>query len=704
MTTLSEHVLEPIKELRVHGVSGTPPREMLHTDPVVRADSKGPARIYQERPSHSHLHPSGRPYQTEAFHWGSLTTGHWLTSLWILLAPFAFANVAGWMSQSRGPARRLMIRIAGLALTALFVAQVGYVIMGVPVAFAERQDWASVENLEWIRAGLGLGYVLVFGAIVLRLSAQSHFEPLSYRRRFQVLFSPKVESMTPLGQAANWEDPGAARVTEPVMWRAHSIVHRLRRLHFAGGLLVTALVLARIGGNDLLINLALLGTTVVVIALALTTYRPTGITGLTITAWIPLIAEAIAIGAVAGLFGEGVGLDLGAIHRTTFEVAIALGVAGAACLISGFPSVGALTIGTLFGGALGVGAGFIAEDLLSAGGTLVDQGGAWVAPVALIFVLTIATAALIMTFRAPPLVSTESPANSLLTRVTRQSRGILALAALFGLVSGVVAFIQGCLLPGTTCRPAELAELAGVDAVVAGFLVGIPIVLAVRLAAINRKGALGAILAASAMAYVVAVEPTWGDFTPSSYLKALPLARTLIFVAPVVAIARSALGAYRQGASSRKVGVLWDVASFWPRWYHPLAPPAYGPKVVATLQEHIENGAIDILAGHSQGSVIAAVATYQACSDGAARPIGLITYGSPLEMLYATLFPDAGVGSILADLPSRMEHGWVNLWRDDDPVGGKALSGDVANRIASGSGHSGYELTAAYRTARDSLA
>lgn len=112
---------DAINELRVHGVSGTPPREMLHTDPVPRMGSDPYARIFQKRPSHEIVHPSGRPYETEAYHWGSLTTGHWLTSLWILLAPFAFANVAGWMARRRGPFHRAAIRLAGLALTALFV-------------------------------------------------------------------------------------------------------------------------------------------------------------------------------------------------------------------------------------------------------------------------------------------------------------------------------------------------------------------------------------------------------------------------------------------------------------------------------------------------------------------------------------------------------------------------------------------------------
>lgn len=695
---------ESINELRVHGVSGTPPRDMLYTDPVPRLEARGYARIYQQRPSLSRTHPDGREYNTEAFHWGSLTTGHWLTSLWVLLSPFAFANVSGWMAVKRSPLHRSVIRIACLALTALFVAQVGYVVVGVPVDFAMAQDWATDANLKLVRAGVGLSYVLVFGALVLRLSAQSHFEPMTYRRRFSLLFSPNPDAMTPKDRPTDWGDPAASRVGDAVVWDLHSIVHRLRRIHFATGVLVASLTLARMVGNDWLINLALLGLLLAVLVTVLTTYRPQRRLGLLITAWMPLAAELLAGLAVVRLLVADTEVDLVAIHRTSFEVAISLGFAGALCVIAGLPTVGALTFGTLFGGALGVGAGFIAEDLLRVDGTLISQGGAWVAPAALIFVLTVAITALALSFRGPPDWATGASSNTLLTRITKDSRALLAFAAVFGLASGVAAFVQGCLLPGTTCRPDQLAQLSGVDAIVAALLVVLPVILAIRLWGSSRKVAWVALVAAGLIALVSFAQPDILGFQPHTYLQALPLSRTLIFVTPVAAIARSVLGAYRQGASSRKVGVLWDVVSFWPRWFHPLAPPAYGPKVVTVLREHLEKDDVDILAAHSQGSVIAAVATHQAVGGGVGRPRGLLTYGSPVEMLYARLFPDVGIDDLTLELPASLESGWVNLWRADDPIGGKPVSGNVENERAVGSGHSRYELTSTYRSVRDRLA
>ncbi len=405
--------------------------------------------------------------------------------------------------------------------------------------------------------------------------------------------------------------------------------------------------------------------------------------------------------AVAAYAFDREALDLVAVHRTTFHIAIALGVAGAVAIIGGIPGVGALTFATFIGGALGVGAGLIAEDLLNVG-DLVGQGGAWVAPASLIFLLFVGLTAVLLTFFGLPGLSAEELTNRLITRVTKKSRLLLGASAGFGLIVGGYAIVSGCVLTPGLCQPDALSEFPGADLLVVGMIASILGALALRIYKFKRVG--GSVLAIGGFTvlWIGLFEPTFGSFDPAQYLRALPLSRTLIFVAPMAAIARSVLGAYRQGASSRKVGVLWDVASFWPRWFHPLAPPAYGPKVVTALRDQISDGSTDILAGHSQGSVIAAVATQQAAASGANLPTGLLTYGSPVSLLYRKLFPDTGMGGLVTDLPNKLPNGWINLWREDDPIGGEPLGGNVSDaREEDGSGHSGYELTRGYRTARD---
>ena len=679
---------------------------MLHTDPIPRLDGDEFARVYRRRPSLDSTHPDGRPYETEAFHWGSLTTGHWLTSLWILLAPFALANVAGWMAERRGPFHRTAIRLAGLSLTALFVAQIGYFVVGVPVLALGGPD-PGVPVADWARLGLSLAWVLLFGAIVLRLSTQSHFDPMRYGARFRLLFWPTIDSMRPGETDApsdSFDDPGRARLTDEVMWSPHSILHRLRRVHFAAGQLLVALALARSIHQPLLEAMAVAGLALCIGTIAWTSYAPKTRPLLHITAWLPLVAEVIALSAVATFALAGVEADIDALHRTTFHVAIAVGITAGLSALAGIPSVGALTLATFIGGAFGVGAGLIVEDLLDVSGGLELNGGAWVAPAALIFVLLLLLLGVVLTFFPPPELSGEGLVSRLLTRLTRRSRQLLVGGAAFGLGMGLIAILEGCVLPTDACDPSALAEFGGADLAVVALMGAVLVLIAVRMRHHSIGLSASAFLLAAVVIWVGSTKPTIWGFSPAGYLEALPLARTLIFVAPVFAILRSVLGAYRQGASSRKVGVIWDVVSFWPRWFHPLGPPAYGPKVVTELTKLVSNGDADIIAAHSQGSVIASIASNRASREDGTR-VGLLTYGSPIGHLYGPLFPDVGMRQLVEHLPSELSGGWSNLWRLDDPIGAEPLGGSVESTLeTSGSGHSGYELTSAFRRIRDNMA
>src|SRR5690606_23159480 len=102
----------------------------------------------------------------------------------------------------------------------------------------------------------------------------------------------------------------------------------------------------------------------------------------------------------------------------------------------------------------------------------------------------------------------------------------------------------------------------------------------------------------------------------------------------------------------RQVGILWDLGSFWPRWFHPLGPPAYGPYAVARLQTILAEEKPDVLSAHSQGSLIAAVALSLADEDD--RPGLFMTYGSQIGGLYPSLFPGVGTDMLVAAPPSQV--------------------------------------------------
>src|SRR5690606_40978252 len=84
-------------------------------------------------------------------------------------------------------------------------------------------------------------------------------------------------------------------------------------------------------------------------------------------------------------------------------------------------------------------------------------------------------------------------------------------------------------------------------------------------------------------------------------------ASLVLGILPVVAVVMIAR-LYRSRAIRRVVGILWDVATFWPRFFHPWSPPSYGEKAVPQLGERLATlsaGGGIVISAHSQGSVLA---------------------------------------------------------------------------------------------------
>lgn len=135
--------------------------------------------------------------------------------------------------------------------------------------------------------------------------------------------------------------------------------------------------------------------------------------------------------------------------------------------------------------------------------------------------------------------------------------------------------------------------------------------------------------------------------------------------------------AYRSDGFRRHVGVLWDLATFWPRAAHPFAPPCYAERAVPELSRRItylvESGNAVLVAGYSQGSVLVAATLLQLPPHICDR-VALLTYNSPLRRLYARLFPAYINDDMLREVGGRVGWRWLNLWRDTDPIGGWIFS------------------------------
>ena len=124
------------------------------------------------------------------------------------------------------------------------------------------------------------------------------------------------------------------------------------------------------------------------------------------------------------------------------------------------------------------------------------------------------------------------------------------------------------------------------------------------------------VVAAIAVAVVLAslslvLDQVWLHLAARRWVQRLADLGTLLLGLAILRFLATARKAWKQGSTRRTLGILWDLGSFWPRAAHPLAPPCYCERALPQLQTRlafIATGVDDhvVVAGHSQGSVIAA--------------------------------------------------------------------------------------------------
>lgn len=157
---------------------------------------------------------------------------------------------------------------------------------------------------------------------------------------------------------------------------------------------------------------------------------------------------------------------------------------------------------------------------------------------------------------------------------------------------------------------------------------------------------------------------------------------TLALVAFAGLILRAVYNAAKSPRNAgRALGVLWDLGSFWPREAHPLVPPAYAPRAIRDLEKFVtttipkvlpddENAPL-VLGGHSQGSLIMYALAHRLHALGvpAERKLSLLTYGSQLGWAYGRAFPSVLNHDTHEQLRSALEDRWINLVRFTDYIG-----------------------------------
>ncbi len=245
---------DDIVELRVHGVGGTPPADLLSFP-----DDAGfpePHRIAGDHIAGFYRRPwpVGRHRLLEGYSWGGLTSRKGSRALWLLLLPFSIINAAGWLVEPRresaphpttAPQRpdtskvargaRLqwaLIRIVAAGITLLFVAWVSALTVdlvayqcGGQTSCSDGRWWMTPFTMDWIqeyparRMMLGtLAPLTLIGLVVF----------LAFRSR------NRYEAYTPEGtdgdQPNEFGADGAGLADKP-FWRSGDLVRRATYSH-----------------------------------------------------------------------------------------------------------------------------------------------------------------------------------------------------------------------------------------------------------------------------------------------------------------------------------------------------------------------------------------------------------------------------------------------------------------------------------------
>ncbi len=697
-------------ELRVHGVSGTPPEEVLGSTFVAQIAGDDRGRVFAPVDATGTRRSGAEGQDLEAYHWGQHTSGTWRQGLWLVLIPFAFVNAAHFMLPRRPDtgvgvafhvACAAMLRLVGLCLTATFAFVTGFIVI-------DLLAWQRFLQVASLNGPKGL---LVPGALVLSAVAM-----------LLILYWLPGRTRAPEDSSAELtlalgSEGVRSRLNESSFFAEDEHTPVLRALHLATAFLVLNLLVAHSfhAGSALdVVSRTVLGlAAAAVVLLGDPTTKEDGVahTARGWLNWARLVIVALAAGLLmftaAWTYGEGGGGDVERTESLTAfdDIALAIGtytVLGLLLLFiaccglawstgsgrdrSGFRPYARGTAAfwcASAGVSLGVGyAGGFAEavarsvrvpdktgdgeaDPVDRSEILEQVAIAWGVTLALLVVVAFGVYAVLRVRRAayeqrlPHMYSLPSAAlglpRSWHTRVAkaialaRVKNWVPAILIVFGVVAVALSGSAGWQLCGAPDK-----------------LVG------------SLWAAPGCTVEAARPPFGVATLGVDDDGALVGWLGDLGT-WTLVGLAGVLLL----LGrkAVQLRGTRRGVNVLWDVVSFWPQAAHPLVPAPYArlvvPEVVNRIRWHLRQDPDRsvVVAGHSQGSLIAFTCILRLEQQERDR-VGLVTFGSQLQTSFSRGFPayvnQGLVAAVLKDLDGR----WVNLYRETDPLAGPVLSWD----------------------------
>lgn len=706
-------------ELMVHGVGGTTPEAMLDSTDIARVCGDATAaffRLKRDQPDDT--------YVREAYSWGGLTSGTRSRAFWVFLAPFAFLNVAGWMlppattatndSGATGHHRVAtgLLRLIGFTVTVNSIIWIGEF----SIDFAAWQCGGNVScrSTTWLISMFGWGWFdnaparrLVVGALI----------PLLVIFVVHVLTRRTVDRYESVDEGAleSYEDVVRDSFADPTFWRRGESLSSSASLHLAGAASGLALALAwtfawlQPTGTPLLqIAIGLFALVLLLIsAVGITVFRDTSPEPDDSSRSLPeafvvwhrraamaVVATILAVGVVWPGYedpGRSSPLDpYDQVWRLVWVVSMfALGAFAIAVLthpnrtrtvaaplraedadtsvVVGFGSFGSVLaafLGFLVAVAMLGSLGAATSRVLGGRPTILstylyDAFGlvttAWV--LLLLCVFTV----MWLLRRPVPVPEDTTPSSSFEEEITH------------GFAEDRTSFFTGRQrkrkwLKLIRTRRDVRAFLPVAESVL-GWMVVVAMVAAVVLLSIQ-------VVSPNTLQSMIERVPSW-LVTASTWFVAvgIPIG--------IVLLLRQALGSRR---TRKSIGALWDVVSFWPRWFHPLAPPSYSGRAIPELRTRLDTlansstetsgKATIVVTAHSQGSLLALAALDGLGGQPWLSRVSLLTHGSPITRLYVRLFPAHMLDSISRVDTSLGSERWVNVYRLTDPIGG-AISGET---------------------------
>lgn len=666
--------------LLTHGVSGTESAVILDSARVVEVSGegfKGVFTTYPERPAHVR-----RPRNRVAYRWGNMTSGMAIQAIWALFGPFALVNVAGWMypkaAQDNPIAQccvvvlRALLRLLGLALTVTMIAQLTFLIDG--VLFRRMHDGAW---RDWAVLGCLLAIFLVGGFVSLYGDNDKDVDgPTDSAPTDSVPTDSVPADSAPTNPARFNESPSATDPAEVPLIATDAFVSPsdgratvLITTHAVAGICTATIVLGDHTVPRAIWGLVVAMLTAVIVATALcvdprATSTPESWTKAFVSwpavLWVVASSTLLVVtnfaakpphivgDAITWLFWLDAALVGAAILTTVGALVLPRNLKAwwgarekpTTPWLNGLHAPLVAAIGVLWGVGLGVGFTRLA--------------------------------ALVIDHSKPdhenPVPLPDSYAS------TAWMWGVTVV--IWGL--GTVVFLGGVIVVDGRARAKlagpQLADLELLDTSPRRSF-GRRIRWGVASAKLRIPVCVGTLALCAMIAGIVATASTSlvrrGEGLQWVGIGALGLVGLLLLRAMFNA-------AQKPRKAGRSLGVLWDLASFWPREAHPLVPPAYAPRAIRDLDRFLSTRRHRrlILAAHSQGSMIMYALAHRITREqGPERTrLSLLTYGSQLGWAYGRAFPAALSHETHLILRKALDNRWINLVRFTDYIGDGVVS------------------------------